>query len=453
MEYTQKVVYQSNYWYNDGLKKAKIRDMTGAVTSLKKSLQFNSENIAARNLLGLVYYGRGEVGEALVEWILSKNLRPKDNIANYYIQKIQKSPADLDTINQAIRKYNQSLVYCEQGGEDMAIIQLKQVVAAFPGFLRAYQRLALLYLHTEQYSRARHVLKEARKLDTTNEITLRYMHELTNGKVRKEAAEAVKKDEKSQTVTYNVGNDTIIQPASALKDNSGRMTFINILIGLVVGVAVMWFLIMPAVNKSTSQKTNKQVTAFSDKIAEEEAQISALKTELESYRASSEESENAQQTAASTQESYEIVMEMYSHYLQSDMKDSAMVDSLKNVNPDALGTLGKSRYEEMTDSIYPRYADALYTEALQAYEVANYSTTISDLEVLVGFDEGYSDGKAVYLLYKAYDKTGDTDNANTWKDKLDKDYPDVDTSDLGESDSESDTSGSSKKSSSDDTEE
>ena len=77
MEYTQKVVYQSNYWYNDGLKKAKIRDMTGAVTSLKKSLQFNSENIAARNLLGLVYYGRGEVGEALVEWILSKNLRPR----------------------------------------------------------------------------------------------------------------------------------------------------------------------------------------------------------------------------------------------------------------------------------------------------------------------------------------------------------------------------------------
>ncbi len=72
MEYTQKVVYQSNYWYNDGLKKAKIRDMTGAVTSLKKSLQFNSENIAARNLLGLVYYGRGEVGEALVEWILSE---------------------------------------------------------------------------------------------------------------------------------------------------------------------------------------------------------------------------------------------------------------------------------------------------------------------------------------------------------------------------------------------
>ena len=54
MEYTQKLVYQSNYWYNDGLKRARIRDMSGAVTSLKKSLQYNREYIAARHLLGLV---------------------------------------------------------------------------------------------------------------------------------------------------------------------------------------------------------------------------------------------------------------------------------------------------------------------------------------------------------------------------------------------------------------
>ena len=29
MEYTTKLVYQSNYWYNDGLKKAQERDMSG----------------------------------------------------------------------------------------------------------------------------------------------------------------------------------------------------------------------------------------------------------------------------------------------------------------------------------------------------------------------------------------------------------------------------------------
>ena len=194
MEYTQKLVYQSNYWYNDGLKRAKIRDLSGAVTSLKKSLQFNRENIAARNLLGLVYYGRGEVGEALVEWILSKNLKSHDNIANYYIKKLQENPEKLDEVNQAIARYNQCLQYCEQNGEDLAIIQLKKVVAAHPSFLKAYQLLALLYIHTEQYAKARQVLKTAHKLDTTSDLTLRYMHELKQ--VPKKTPKA-KKEEKN----------------------------------------------------------------------------------------------------------------------------------------------------------------------------------------------------------------------------------------------------------------
>ena len=94
MDYTVKLAYQSNYWYNDGLAKAQVRDMSGAITSLKKSLQYNRANLAARNLLGLVYYGRGDVIEALVEWILSKNFQPKDNIASYFISKVQETPGD-----------------------------------------------------------------------------------------------------------------------------------------------------------------------------------------------------------------------------------------------------------------------------------------------------------------------------------------------------------------------
>lgn len=432
MEYTQKLIYQSNYWYNDGLDKAKIRDMSGAITSLKKSLQFNSENIAARNLLGLVYYGRGEVGEALVEWILSKNINPHDNIASYYIQKIQESPADLDTINQAIRKYNQSLVYCGQGGEDLAIIQLKQVVSAVPSFLRAYQLLGLLYLHTEQYSLARQVLREANKLDTTNELTLRYVHELTQIRRRVKKEGGQRTDKKPQTVTYSIGNETIIQPASTvMKDNSSRMTIINILTGLAVGILVMWFLVMPAVNKATSAKNNKQAVAFSDKIAEEEAQIAALKTELESYRASSEETENAQQTAASTKDSYEIVIEMYSHFLNDDISDAAMVEQILKVNPDALGAIGRERYDEMRETLFSRYGETLYYTAREDFSVANYAEAIAGLTTLMQMDEGYSGGEAMFLLSRAYEASGDGDNAALWREKVEKNYPNVDTSQTG----------------------
>ena len=139
MDYSTKLVYQSNYWYNDGIKRAEIRDMSGAIASLRRSLQYNRANVAAMNLLGLVYYGRGDVVEALVEWIISKNVKPHDNIANYYISKVQETPGELEQINQAVKKYNQSLQYAAQGGEDLAILQLKKAVAAHPSYVKAYQ--------------------------------------------------------------------------------------------------------------------------------------------------------------------------------------------------------------------------------------------------------------------------------------------------------------------------
>ena len=439
MEYTQKLVYQSNYWYNDGLKRARIRDMSGAVTSLKKSLQYNRENIAARNLLGLVYYGRGEVGEALVEWILSKNFQAHENIANYYIKKLQENPTELEKVNQAIRKFNQSLSYCYQDGEDLAIIQLKKVVADHPTFLKAYQLLSLLYLHTQQYGKARHTLKEAHRLDTTNDITLRYMHEMNELRRNRALRQADKegKKEKPQTVTYNIGKETIIQPASAgVKENAGLMTIVNIVIGLVVGVAVMWFLIMPAVNSSTAERTNRQVKEFSSQIAEQEAQISALQTELEQYRANSEATETAQQTAASTQDSYEIVLNMYDHYQAEDMSDAAMVEELLKVNPDSLGAVGREQFDTMTEDIYGRYCETLYYTAQQNFEVANYADAIANLNTVMQMNAGYDDGQAMWLLAQSYSASGDTENANTWTERVQTEYPNIDTSGGGDSSGE-----------------
>lgn len=442
MEYTKKILYQSNYWYNDGLRRAKIRDLTGAVTSLKKSLQYNRGNIAARNLLGLVYYGRGEIGEALVEWILSKNLKSHENIANYYIQKLQENAEELETMNQAVQKYNQSLQYCRQNGEDLAIIQLKKAISAHPTFLKAYQLLALLYMHTEQYTKARQVIKTAHKLDTTNPITLSYMHELQQ--VKNAAPKAkVQKKEDSQTVTYNIGNETIIQPVAAgVRENRGMTVMTNIVVGILVGVAVMWFLIMPAVNRSAMEKVNDQTIEFSDKIAAQDAQISALKTELESYRASSEDTETAKQTAESTLSSYEIVLNMYEHYRNEDMSDAAMTQELIKVNPNALGTSGKEIYDMITESVYGCYTNVLYNKAWEEYGAAGYAEAIEALTLLMQIDEGYDDGEAMYLLSICYKESGDADNARIWLEKVAKKYPAViDTEENSEEVSEEEDSG------------
>lgn len=432
MDYTEKLVYQSNSWYNDGLKKAGIRDMSGAISSLRRSLQYNRVNIAARNLLGLVYYGRGDVVEALVEWIISKNFEPHDNIANYYISRIQETPGELETINQAVKKYNQGLQYAIQHGEDLAIIQLKKAVAAHPSYVRAYQLLGFLYLHTEQYANARQMLRIAYRLDTTNELTLRYLHELNQ--VRKERApedgKEKKKRKEQRTVTYNLGNEMIIQPVSAaFKERAGLNTVINITIGVLVGVLVMWFLIMPAMDITRQKRINKQTVAFSEQIETQTSQINALKTELESYRSTSEETENAQATAESTQGSYETLMNIAEHYQAQDMSNAAMVDELLKVNIDSLGTIGRGTYDEITGNLFPAMCEELYGTSLQNYEVANYDAAITNLENVMKMDEGYENGAAMLLLAQSYEKIGEQDKANVRYQKIIEKYANTEAAD------------------------
>ena len=114
----KKVIHVSNMFYNEGLEKAGVRDLTGAVVSLRQSLKFNKNNIRARNLLGLVYFEMGETVSALREWVLSKNMRPKKNIAGEYIDRVQSNSGRLESLTQTVRKYNRALVLCQQDSRD-----------------------------------------------------------------------------------------------------------------------------------------------------------------------------------------------------------------------------------------------------------------------------------------------------------------------------------------------
>ena len=423
MDYLQKFAYQSNYWYNDGLKKAQIRDLSGAILSLRRSLQYNRENIAARNLLGLVYYGRGEVVEALVEWIISKNFKSYENIANYYIKKVQETPSELEVINQAIHKYNQCLLYCRHNGEDLAIIQLKKVIAAHPSFLKAHQLLALLYLHTEQYAKARQILRRAHRLDITNDITLAYMHELT--KMRSQKVEKLKKEknQKDQAVTYNLGNETIIQPVSAsLKDNAAVLTIVNILIGILVGAAVIWFLAVPAVNQKRAESTNRNVIALSEEVEARDTQIETLKKELESYRNTSDEAKNALLTAKSAQQSYEMLIKVANQYEGGSTSNKDMLDGLLTISPDVLGEQGKAIYDEISGELFPTMCSRYLTQAKESLDGENYADAVTVLEKIIRMDEGYSEGEALKLLGDAYAGNGEADKAKEAYEKVVANY-------------------------------
>ena len=95
-----------------------------------------------------------------------------------YINAVQENPTKLDGLNQAIKRYNNALVFAKQGSDDLATIQLKRVNTLNPHFIRAYHLLALLYMKNQDKERAKKCLLRAAKIDVSNTTTLKYLREL-----------------------------------------------------------------------------------------------------------------------------------------------------------------------------------------------------------------------------------------------------------------------------------
>jgi tetratricopeptide (TPR) repeat protein len=432
MNYTQEIINKSNAWYNDGLRKAKIRDLSGAILSLRRSLQYYRGNINARNLLGLVYYGRGEVSEALVEWIICKNFRPEDNPANHFIKKIQNTPDKLEVVNQAVKMYNQSLVICEQDGDDMAIIQLKKAVSDHPNLLKAWQLLALLYMHTEQYTKARQALVKARKIDTASETTLRYIHAMSSirgargGRVRRK---------RPNTVEFNRGNETIIQPRAkaVVKELSSRVMIINILFGIGIGAAIIWYLIVPAVNQARYERINQQMIEYSHRIQSLESQVSAQTRALDEYRALHVIPANGgvdDGVGVGVQESFEILMEVQEQFISGDFTTGQMAEELMRVNRNLLGERGQGMYDNLASNIFPQVAQYSFNAGIESLNAGNNPGAIELLTRVIQIDEEFYQGYAMLRLGDAYENMGDTASALASYRRVIELFPDGDIANL-----------------------
>ena len=175
MDFARKNQQIANSFYNLGLEKAKIRDLSGAAECLKKSLRFNKYQIDARNLLGLIYYENGEVADALIQWVISMNVQPEGNLADEYLEEIQRKPGQLEIESQNVKSFNQALWHAQNGSDDLAILQLARVVEARPHFVKAHLLLALLYMRREDYNKAGRSLYKILQIDTCNPKALYYM--------------------------------------------------------------------------------------------------------------------------------------------------------------------------------------------------------------------------------------------------------------------------------------
>lgn len=420
----------SNLLYNEGLEKALVRDMEGAITCLKRSLKFNKENIDARNLLGLCYYETGEAVSALCEWVISKNLKGEDNIADSYINELQSNKNRLDTINQTIRKYNQSVLYCREDNEDMAIIQLKKVISQNSKFVKAYQLLALLYMKRQEYERARKLLKKAANIDTTNTTTLRYLQEIEDvtgkstrvGKkhwrFEKEKEEAV-----SGTLRYMSGTEMVIQPTT-FRDSSTIATFINIILGILLGGAIVWFLVVPANRQQVNDEANRQVTDANTKLASEAARAQDLQDEIDGYKSQVDSANQDKEDALKKAQSYDDLLAAVNKYVSGDVSGASTAVAALDAS-DFDGN-AKTLYDSMASAVGTSLFSQYYNTGATAYLAGDYTTAADQLQKAVDADterKSSDYAQAMLCLGISYYQLGQQDKANEILNKFTEYYP------------------------------
>lgn len=124
----------------------------------------------------------------------------EENIYGKELEEIKKNKTELYKANQMIKKYNQALNYAKQGNDDLAMLQLKNVVAAIPNFVDAYLLMALLSIKGENYDNARTFIDTILKIDPNNESAVEYGKEFETKVVEEEpqTTEPEKKDKKKK---------------------------------------------------------------------------------------------------------------------------------------------------------------------------------------------------------------------------------------------------------------
>ena len=412
----KKIMHVSNMYYNDGLEKAGVRDLTGAVTSLRQSLRFNKNHIEARNLLGLVYFEMGDTVTALGEWVISKNMQPDKNIADDYINKIQSNAGRLASINATIKKYNQALLYCNQGSKDYAVIQLKKVLSLNPRFVRAHQLLALLYMDRQDWEHAERELRKCMDIDRNNVLTLRYLKEVEAALTNEETTKSAVKRKKEEAVRYQSENEMIIQPLNVREPRrNGVSTLLNMGIGVLIGLAATYFLLVPAARQAVRMEAQETITKIGNESDTKTARIQELENKISGMNGDIAQLNKQIQDFVGedgTLQTFEEMLVSAAAFIETGDIHAAEEDLeaiAANVRLEEMTEGFQSLYRKIFEAIGPELSAEYYKEGHEAYRTEEYAVAIEVLGKAVAYDP--ANMEALYELGQAYAKNDDTEDA------------------------------------------
>ena len=412
--------------YNEALKHAEERELSGAAENLEQSLLFDKNNIPARNLLGLIYCEMGRIGDALKHWIISTSLQPDGNAAAGYIDYLQKNAREMEKYNDAIRMYNQAIHYLKQGSDDLAVIQLKKSIDNNPDFLDAYNLMTLCCIEDKNAKRAQHFNEIVLKRDIRNPLALHYAKLLGNTPT---SPSHLKKAEKSKTpTTVSVkktdSNPPIPRYKRKEKTNSvlEKRDFLAFFAGICVAVIVILVLIVPALNESKNNKIKELETAVENYAGETDMtpeEVLAMRTELTKLQ----EENKLLRSEENKQANLELLATAVAQMTDGDFE--ACVTTLDTIDTVSFSEEDMAKYTSVKTTAYPKAADSYYTKGKSQFLSNNFTEAKTYLETALNYTstENFIDD-TLYYLAKIAEEDGDAVKAKEYYNRIVKEYPD-----------------------------
>ena len=297
----------SVYHYNLALDKAKMRDITGAIESLRTSLRYNKKNIEARNLLGLLYYETGEMVDALNHWVMSINYQAKDNAAAHYLKDLKADNKQLGEADSIAKMFNNAVDYAQSHSFDLAIIQLRRCISVNKHFIKAYLLLGLIEYEQGRIGKAKKTISKVLTIDRYNPMAMRYLREMgeSEGDIVRNKDEAEEEDDIFDDDYYGVTAPTADgkRPARKIqvpeREKSGentlnkryrrlsraRMSNIYVLVGVLIGIGVFYLLVIPVKDKNRKRDISKLEASYSERLASKNAEADNLLKEIDALQA------------------------------------------------------------------------------------------------------------------------------------------------------------------------
>ena len=202
-------------------------------------------------------------------------------------------------------------------------------------------------------------------------------------------------------------------------------------IGLLVGAAMVSFVIMPTRIQSIRTDAQKQIREISSQSDGKDSQITDLQSQVEQLNADLKDLQEEQEknTASGGENKTDVLMESAALYVEDSVKVADAAKALAKIDPETATEGMSDAYTKLYNDLYPLLrAEILQTFAdsgITAYEAStpDYAAAAEDLETANKFEKqdqtGQTWAKRQYYLANSYyqlylaAKDGSSDDNNT----------------------------------------